>query len=180
VAAAIVAALIFGGIGYAIGDSSDSGSTQNASTAFPGTGNGNGTQRLPGGGQFPGTGELPNGGQLPNGTGNSNGNGNGSGSQGGTTTSDAGFLGVGVQASTDSKGVEVTDVAENSPAAKAGLQDGDVITALDGKDVTDPEAVRAAVQAKASGDQLSVTYTRDGQSKTVDVTLTSRSQAQSS
>ncbi|HEY3671410.1 MAG TPA: PDZ domain-containing protein [Acidimicrobiia bacterium] len=182
VAAAIVAALIFGGIGYAIGDSSDSGSTRNASSAFPGTGNGNGTQRLPGGGQFPGNGELPNGGQLPNGNGNGNGNGsgNGSDSQGGTTTSDAGFLGVGVQASTDSKGVEVTDVAQNSPAAKAGLQNGDVITALDGKDVTDPEAVRAAVQAKASGDQLSVTYTRDGQSKTVDVTLTSRSQAQSS
>src|SRR5215207_9549257 len=32
-AAAIVAALIFGGIGYAIGDSSDSGSPQNASNA---------------------------------------------------------------------------------------------------------------------------------------------------
>ena len=40
VAAAIVAALIFGGIGYAIGDSSDSGTTQNASNVFP---NGNGT-----------------------------------------------------------------------------------------------------------------------------------------
>ncbi len=42
VAAAIVAALIFGGIGYAIGDSSsDSGSTQSASNAFP-NGNANG------------------------------------------------------------------------------------------------------------------------------------------
>ncbi len=62
VAAAIVAALIFGGIGYAIGDSSDSGTTQNASNAFP-NGNANGGQQLPGGGQFPG-------GQLPNGNGN--------------------------------------------------------------------------------------------------------------
>jgi S1-C subfamily serine protease len=40
--------------------------------------------------------------------------------------------------------------------------------------------VRSAVQAKQSGDSLSVTYTRNGQSNTVDVTLTSRSQAQSS
>ena len=174
VAAAIVAALIFGGIGYAIGDSSsDSSSTQNASNAFP-NGNGNGNQTFPGGGQFPGYGgNLPNGGQLPNGNGNQ---GNGDG----TTASNAGFLGVGVEASTDPKGVEVTEVADDSPAAKAGLQEGDVITAIDGNDVTSPEAVRAAVQAKQSGDQLGVTYTRDGQSKTVDVTLTSRSQAQSS
>jgi membrane-associated protease RseP (regulator of RpoE activity) len=179
VAAAIVAALIFGGIGYAIGDSSGSSDSQNASTVFPnGNSNGNGTRQLPGGGEFPGGGAFP-GGQLPNGTGNSNGNGNGS-SGSGSTASDAGFLGVGVQASSDGKGVEVTEVADNSPASKAGLQQGDVITALDGTDVTAPDAVRAAVQAKSSGDKISVTYTRNGQSNTVDVTLTSRSQAQSS
>src|SRR3954452_2339374 len=88
IAAAIVAALIFGGIGYAIGDSSDSGTTQNASNAFP-NGNANGGQQLPGGGQFPGyNGQLPNGGQIPNGNGNGNSNGNGDG----TTASNAGFL----------------------------------------------------------------------------------------
>jgi membrane-associated protease RseP (regulator of RpoE activity) len=167
VAAAIVAALIFGGIGYAIGDSSDSGTTQNASNAFP-NGNANGGQQLPGGGQFPG-------GQLPNGNGDANGNGNG-----GTTTSNAGFLGVGVQTSTNPKGVEITDVADGSPAAKAGLQNGDVITAIDGNDVTSDLAVRSAIQAKQSGDEISVTYTRNGQSSTVKVTLTSRSEAQSS
>jgi membrane-associated protease RseP (regulator of RpoE activity) len=177
----IVAALIFGGIGYAIGDSSsDSGSTQNASNAFP-NGNANGSQTFPGGGQFPGYGRnLPNGGQLPNGNGNGNqGNGN-QGNGDGTTASNAGFLGVGVQASTDGKGVEISEVADNSPASKAGLQQGDVITALDGDDVTSADAVRTAVQAKQSGDEISVTYTRNGQSNTVKVTLTSRSQAQSS
>lgn len=161
VAAAIVAALVFGGIGYAIGDaSSDSGSTQNAGNAFP---NGNG------GGQLPGFGDsLPNGRQLPN------------GNSDGPTASNAGFLGVGVETSTDPKGVEITEVADNSPAAKAGLQDGDVITAIDGKDVASAQAVRSVVQAKKSGDEISVTYTRDGQSHTTKVTLTSRSQAQSS
>src|SRR3954468_15812126 len=153
IAAAIVAALIFGGIGYAIGDSSDSGTTQNASNAFP-NGNADGGQQLPGGGQF------------PNGNGNGNSNGNGDG----TTASNAGFLGVGVQTSTDPKGVEITDVADGSPAAKAGLQDGDVITAIDGNDIASAEAVRSAVQAKKSGDEISVTYTRNGQSSTVKVT----------
>jgi len=175
VAAAIVAALIFGGIGYAIGDSSSDSTTQNASSAFP-NGNANGGQQLPGGGEFPGgTRQLPNGNQFPgNGNGNSDGNGDG------TTTSNAGFLGVGVQTSTNPKGVEITDVADGSPAAKAGLQKGDVVTAIDGNDIGTAEALRSAVQAKQSGDEISVTYTRNGQSSTVKVTLTSRSQAQSS
>jgi S1-C subfamily serine protease len=85
-----------------------------------------------------------------------------------------------VQASTNPAGAEITEVAADSPAAKAGLQDGDVITAIDGDSITSPEAVRAAVQAKQSGDEISVTYTRNGQSNTVKVTLTSRSAAQSS
>jgi membrane-associated protease RseP (regulator of RpoE activity) len=163
----IVAALVFGGIGYAIGDaSSDSGSTQNAANAVPN--NGNGGQTFPGGGQFPGPGNFPNG----------NGNqGNGNDER---PASNAGFLGVAVEPSSDPQGVKVSEVQDGSAAAKAGLQQGDVITAIDGKDVTSPQAVRSAVQAKQSGDKISVTYTRDGQSKTVDVTLTSRSQAQSS
>jgi hypothetical protein len=182
VAAAIVAALMFGGIGYAIGDSSNSSSTQNASNAIPnGNGSTNGGQTFPGGGQFPEGGTLPNGQQFPgNGNGNGNANGNGNGDGSGTTASNAGFLGVGVQTSTDPKGVEITDVADNSPAAKAGLQNGDVITAIDGNDIATAEAVRSAVQAKKSGDEITVTYTRNGQSSTAKVTLTSRSQAQSS
>jgi membrane-associated protease RseP (regulator of RpoE activity) len=160
VAAAIIAALVFGGIGYAIGDSSsDSGTTQNAS-AFPGTG------QFPNGNQLPGYGTGPFGGQLPNGNGNGNGN-------SGQTASDAGFLGVGVQAADN--GVEITDVASGSPAANAGLKQGDVITAIDGTNVTTPLALRSAVQEHKSGDQITVAYTRDGKSNTVKVTLTSRS-----
>jgi membrane-associated protease RseP (regulator of RpoE activity) len=159
VAAVIIAALVFGGIGYAIGDSSDSDSTQNASNSVPN--NGNGTQQLPGG-------QLPNGRQFP-------GNGNG-----GTTNNNAAFLGVGVQTAADGKGVEITEVASGSPAANAGLKEGDVVTAIDGKSITSSLALRSAILAKESGDEISVTYTRDGQSNTVKVKLASRSQAQSS
>ena len=136
VAAAIIAALVFGGIGYAIGDSSSDSNTQNAS-ALPGTVDGNGNSQLPNGNQFPG-------GQFPGGNNNGNGNDNGGGTGNGQTASDAGFLGVGVQAGDG--GVEVTDVASDSPAADAGLKQGDVITAVDDTKVTTPLALRAAVQ----------------------------------
>jgi membrane-associated protease RseP (regulator of RpoE activity) len=165
VAAAIIAALVFGGIGYAIGDSSSgSGSSQNAS-AFPGGANGNG--RFGNGGQFPGNG---NGGQFP-------GNGNGNSNGGGQTSSNAGFLGVGVDNATN--GVAVTEVQSGSPAANAGLQKGDVITAVDGTNVTTPQALQSAVQQHSSGDQITITYTRNGTSNTVKATLTSRSTTQS-
>jgi membrane-associated protease RseP (regulator of RpoE activity) len=157
VAAAIIAALVFGGIGYAIGDSSsDSGSSQNAGV-FPGNGNGNGP--------------FGNGGQFPNGSGNRGGN-------GGQSTSNGGFLGVGV--GTADNGVAVTEVQSGSPAADAGLKPGDVITAIDGTNVTTPLALRNAVQQHSSGDKITITYTRDGTSATATATLTSRSTSQSS
>ena len=67
-----------------------------------------------------------------------------------------------------------------SPAAKAGLKQGDVITAIDGTNVTTPDcgAHRGAGQVERRPDH--VTYTRDGESNTVKVTLTSRSRPQSS
>jgi hypothetical protein len=183
VAAAIVAALVFGGIGYAIGDS-DSGSSQSASVNAP---NGRGGTQFPGGGQFP---NFPgNGNQNGNGNGNGNQNGSGSGNQGGSGSGNQGgsnpagdtaFMGVGVANSQDGKGVSVTEVASGSPAEKAGLKQGDVITSIDGTNVTTADALRSAIQAKNSGDQITVTYTRSGQSATAKVTLTSRSQAQSS
>lgn len=149
VAAAIVAALVFGGIGYAIGDaSSDSGSTESASVS-PGT---------------------TDGGQLPDFPRDNDDDDNGNG--GGQTASDAGFLGVAVQPADG--GVEVTEVESDSPAADAGLQAGDVITAIDDTEVTTPLALRSAVQEHSSGDEITVTYTRDGESNTAEVTLASQ------
>jgi membrane-associated protease RseP (regulator of RpoE activity) len=170
VVAAIVAALVFGGIGYAIGDSSGGSDSRNASVV-PGNGQGNGNGPFAnGGGQGNGNGQLPgNGtGQLPG-----NGNGNGNGNATGTA-----FLGVAVQTGTG--GVEITDVQSGSAAADAGLETGDVVTAIDGTDVTTAAALQSAVQSHSSGDQITVTYTRDGQSATAKVTLGSRTTGQSS
>ncbi|MCH7231702.1 trypsin-like peptidase domain-containing protein [Glycomyces sp. L485] len=84
-----------------------------------------------------------------------------------------GYLGVSVS-DTQGNGAMILGVESDSPADEAGLQEGDVITAVDGTQVTSASEVVSAVQSKASGDQITVTYVRDDQEETIDVTLTSR------
>ena len=86
-------------------------------------------------------------------------------------------------------GVEVTEVRQGTPAAEAGLKaatgsatvdgqsyptGGDVITAVDGKAVTDGAALQNAIDAKKPGDSVSITYSRNGKSTTVQVSLGTR------
>lgn len=59
----------------------------------------------------------------------------------------------------------------DGPAAKAGLKAGDTITFVDGKKVTTPAEYRAAVAGKKAGDKVTVTYVRDKEDKTVEITL---------
>jgi serine protease Do len=58
-------------------------------------------------------------------------------------------------------GVLVNAVQPDSPAAKAELQQGDIITAFDGKPVKDPKALARAV-ADAHGSDAKITVVRDG------------------
>ena len=61
-------------------------------------------------------------------------------------------------------GVAITGVQSNSPATKAGLQEFDVIVALDGKEVSDVVNLRKYLyNEKKIGDKLEVTYYRDGE-----------------
>lgn len=84
------------------------------------------------------------------------------------------YLGVSLQAPANGGGAEVGAVTEGSPAAKAGLEAGDVITAFDGDAVETAEALTAAVSTKSPGDEVTVTYTRNGDSHTAQVTLGTR------
>jgi putative serine protease PepD len=84
------------------------------------------------------------------------------------------YLGVSLQATTDSGGAEIGSVTDGSPAAKAGLRAGDVVTAFDGDTIDSADGLSAAVSAKSPGDEVSVTYTRNGESHTVQVTLGTR------
>jgi S1-C subfamily serine protease len=79
------------------------------------------------------------------------------------------FLGVQIEESED--GVTVTRVVPNSAAEEAGLQDGDVITAVDGQEVTTPQALQEAIATLNPGDVVTLTITRDGQSQEVEATL---------
>jgi serine protease Do len=63
-------------------------------------------------------------------------------------------------------GVLITSVTENSPAAKAGLKAGDVITAIDGEKVTSPGDLTRGLNKKETG-EVSLTVMRDKSVRTV-------------
>jgi 2-alkenal reductase len=72
------------------------------------------------------------------------------------------------------EGALVTRVAPNSPARKAGLQQGDVITEVDGDEVSSGDDLRRAVAAAEPGDKLELTVQRNGETETVTATLGKR------
>ena len=69
-------------------------------------------------------------------------------------------------------GVLVTSVREDSPAEKAGLKAGDVITSVNGKPVASPADLTEAV--RGSGETATITYVRDRKTANLDVMLPSR------
>jgi putative serine protease PepD len=71
-------------------------------------------------------------------------------------------------------GAVVQQVQSGSPAAKAGVAAGDVVTAVDGRSVADAASLTAAVGGHAPGDHVTLRYTRNGSAHTVSVTLGTR------
>jgi len=90
-----------------------------------------------------------------------------------------GWIGVSVQELTpelakefnirEATGVLIADVLEDSPAAKAKLERGDVIVAYDGKPVTNPTQLRTLVAETAPDSTVTLTVLRDGQRREVHV-----------
>lgn len=72
------------------------------------------------------------------------------------------------------KGAFVQQVVPGSGADAAGLQAGDVITSLDGKAVSQASDVGNIVTSRKPGDKLELKYERNGESRTVTVTLGSK------
>lgn len=68
-------------------------------------------------------------------------------------------------------GVYITDISENSAAEKAGLQSGDIITAIDGLKVETAEELNAQKNTHSAGDSIEITYVRNGKETTVQITL---------
>ena len=68
-------------------------------------------------------------------------------------------------------GVIVGYVQEKSPAEKAGIKKYDVITQLDGQNISSSAELQTILYQKSVGDKLEVTYYREGKKKTATVTL---------
>jgi S1-C subfamily serine protease len=107
------------------------------------------------------------------------------------------YLGVGVATIDESvaeelelpAGVALTEVRPGTPAAEAGLEagtgtetidgreyptGGDVVTEVDGDEVTSAENLQRAIDSHKPGDTITLTVSRDGESRTVEVTLDTR------
>jgi putative serine protease PepD len=87
---------------------------------------------------------------------------------------DHAFLGIVLDEESSSEGAAVDQVRSGTPADDAGLRAGDVITAVDGKQIRSASELRAAINNLQPGETISLRYTRDGESHTVEVKLTSR------
>src|SRR5690242_737792 len=72
---------------------------------------------------------------------------------------------------TAAQGVGVVTVTGGGPADRAGLRAGDVITRVGAQETADTTALSQALAAASPGDQVTVTVTRDGEQRDVQVTL---------
>jgi len=78
------------------------------------------------------------------------------------------------EARSGATGALVQRVDGDSAAARAGLQQGDLLTKLDDRAVVDLDSLLAAVRDHSPGDEVTLTVERDGSEQTLTVTLGSR------
>jgi membrane-associated protease RseP (regulator of RpoE activity) len=159
---ALVALLVVGGVGFALGRATDDDHDEGRGAVIFGPGG----QQIPGRGDDGGGRTFP----VPN-----PGGGDGSGPavpgipevpRGGV------LLGVAVEPATgDTSGARVAQVVPGSPAAHAGLEVGDVITKVDDTTISDGGELVSTIRSHESGDKVTITYERDGESHSTDVTL---------
>jgi serine protease Do len=79
------------------------------------------------------------------------------------------FLGVSTEKVDD--GVKITDVSKGSAAEKAGLKEGDIITKVGSKKITDEDDLMDAVGDHKAKEDVNISYKRDGKPADVKATL---------
>jgi putative serine protease PepD len=86
-----------------------------------------------------------------------------------------GFLGVSSGDPTSGRGgALIQEVTSGSPAAKAGLQVGDLVVELDGQAVTSKDDLVGRIRDHQPGDRVTLKLVRDGKEQTVTATLADR------
>jgi putative serine protease PepD len=81
---------------------------------------------------------------------------------------------LGVRVSDADGGARLEEVVRGGPADDAGLEAGDVVTKIGGKDVNNADDLSAAVNAQVPGDEVKVEVRRDGETETITVELGER------
>jgi PDZ domain-containing protein/peptidase M28-like protein len=81
------------------------------------------------------------------------------------------FLGISADAGSDSDGVRLSSVLPDTAAARAGLQNGDVIVRLGDEAIGSFADLRRAITQKRPGDVVRILYLRDGEDHQVSATL---------
>jgi S1-C subfamily serine protease len=86
---------------------------------------------------------------------------------------DRAFLGVREAGGNDDTGFSgvAVEVVDHSTAQELGLQDGDIITAIDGHAILDWDDITTAIQNAKAGEDIEVTWSRDGQTHTAKGTM---------
>ena len=88
-----------------------------------------------------------------------------------TGSSSTPIIGVELDMTFTGPGATIGAVTPGSPAERAGLQAGDLVTAVDGTPVSDATQLIVTIRSNAPGDTVTLTVERNGQTTQVPVTL---------
>ena len=80
---------------------------------------------------------------------------------------------AGLESGATSEGAQIQEIAAGSVAEASGLEVGDIITQVDDRPITGADSLVATVRSYRPGDEVTVTYVRDGDSGTATLTLES-------
>jgi putative serine protease PepD len=83
-------------------------------------------------------------------------------------------IGANVESAAPDEGVKLSSVESGGPADKAGLETGDIVTAIDGKDVSDIQQLIVRIRTHRPGEQVELTFNRNGSEQSAQVTLGSK------
>jgi putative serine protease PepD len=84
------------------------------------------------------------------------------------------YVGVELNANSNSGGAQVSSITSGSPADSVGVQPGDVVTAINGKTISSTEQFIETVDTYTPGQKIQLTVKRSGQTKTLSLTLGNR------
>ena len=71
----------------------------------------------------------------------------------------------------ENEGVKISSVSENSPAAKAGLKEDDIITEVNDKKVKDVDGIKPIIKGASEGTVFKFNITRNGKKSVIEVKI---------